>query len=211
MYRKKEKVYKFVIVVGIATDTDDILGIVEEGMKRSPALDGDPRQSTPSHAINAITEGLHRYATRTRQKFHNFSAINTTGVVDGETVNKPMWWWTSNGLLDRITVPEKEIHIKNIQVLNTGTINQVQYIKETCQRLQKVQVNKENFRVDEILKSWDRLIESEDVDDTELMCKIEVTAHVSSGTYIRQIVRDIREELVIPMHCTSIHRTKFVM
>lgn len=195
-YLKMDKEYTFDIIIGLSTDTDDILGMLNP---IKPVADMDL-------AIAKVMHALVDYKSTTVQKFHHFSAIHVSGVADekSETVNRPLWWWAKNGLLDKVEVPEKAIKITKMTIgEETQFLTLDKFVNTTLNRLDKVHIEGAKFRLSDIIGKWEEV-----KDDTTQLVRISVNVHVSTGTYVRQIVKDISGITGIPLLCDKICRTK---
>lgn len=109
IFEKLEKVYEFDYLVGIQTDSYDILGI--------------PRLSL-SDMHSSIKTG------KQIQKYPPYSYYRVGG--------KPLFWWARNKKLAEITIPEKEINILNFKVLEEYSMNNTELLGYITQRVSKV-------------------------------------------------------------------------
>ena len=117
-YLNNVKTYEFNLVLGLKTDTDDIMGIVSE-------LD-DTRYDFNS--INAILQSM---MTETKQHFHPFSAIKCR--IGNE--RKSLHQWTLEGKCDHINLPEKQVTVYNMDIGYPVEINIKDYILSIKNRL----------------------------------------------------------------------------
>lgn len=86
-YLKMEKTYTFDIIVGISTDTDDILGLLSDWPINDDTINTvDMEKQT----IDKVIIALNDYRFTTTQKFHEFSAIWVEGKTDSGVVKRPM-------------------------------------------------------------------------------------------------------------------------
>lgn len=213
-YNKSRKIYQFGVVLGMSTDTDDILGLIEEN--------GVDLMISNDDRINVEKAFLELSGKEFVQKFHQFSAIQVWGRThEGKRIKEALWYFTTNGLLHTIEkVPAKSVNIENIHKLDTGEyhdnsnveynnnsrnydgISVSDYLDRVIDRLNNVRIDRERFRVDTIIQKWKSLEEKDNIKLHQLDFQIQC----SSGTYIRQIVRDISTSLNIRMHVTFIHR-----
>jgi len=182
------KIYEVTVTVGITTDTDDILGI--------PVNKAYCDNLWQEKISNAFTN----YQTIEKQKFHPYSAICVLGALG----RKPLWKWSQLGLIDTITIPEKPVQIFSLQIVDWFHISYSEYLSQCISRLQTAQIDPDCFRLPQIVDGWKNL-QSHDISLPQFTLKTEV----SSGVYIRQMIRDIQSETNIPMHCTRIHRVQF--
>jgi len=162
-YELSDKVYQFQAVIGFGTDSYDICGL---------SVIGSPNIAVSDESLKNI---LRTYKGKQRQKFPPFSSYKIKG--------KPLFNWALRNKLNEITIPEKEIEIYDIKLLNTKYINGHELYTDIKERISLL---KGNFRQEEIMKRWENNIEIE-----KRYQVIEMEAHVSSGTYIRGIVNDL--------------------
>lgn len=114
-----------------------------------------------------------------RQEYHHYSSMTIR--------KKPLWWYANNGKLNEITIPSKEVTIYTIEHLETTE----EPIKDTIlARLDSIKDHIE-FRTTEIIEQWNNFV----FDEKYKIYKFRTT--VSSGTYIRQLVKDTDPNLLV--------------
>ena len=177
-YLSSKKTYKFKILFGIETDSYDILGKIITNHSRS--ID----ESSLTNLIKTL-KGKHN------QKFPPFSSKR----VDG----KPLWEHMINGTIDQIDIPSKQINISQIYLNKFGKIGKQRILEIVNQKINDLK--SEGFRKKEILSDW-KLIEDQSYFIGE------ITAEVSSGTYIRSLCHTIGKELNSVAIAFDILRTK---
>ena len=177
------KTYEFKLVLGISTDSDDIMGNITES-----------RDVTPSD-VKKVIDFMFEYAKRTEQNYHPISAIH----IKKDGVNKPLWHWHKLKLLKHEDLPSKKISVFKTELITRGDIYYSTYLMDIDRFLNSV-TNREVFRIDDILTQWKELVYHK-----VFMIKFKV--RVSSGFYVRMMAYDIKKELGIPVHVFDIHRT----
>lgn len=165
-YDKKDKTYEFEIVLGIQTDTDDILGMVTST---------NPPQS--DDIIDAFTN----YESPYNQKYHDFSSFVPRDRFEGR--RHPLWWWTTR--TDKKFNCTKPVTIYERKLLNTGTITGLELKNNILTDLSTFKDRDNLFRRNEIVEQWT----SFSFRETYQTLAFSVT--VSSGFYIRQFVKDL--------------------
>ena len=175
------KTYNFDLILGISTDTGDVLGKIQN----------------TSNIKNLNIESITKYIlniTKYNQKFPDYSAIK----VDG----KPLWWWSNNNKLNEIENkrPTKEINIFNINLEKIELITLDNLAYNSINKINKIN-SKENFRQNEIINLW-----KDYLTNNNYIYIINMTARVSSGTYIRQLCIDIGNYFNIPSMADNINR-----
>ena len=160
------------------------------------ALFASSKQNT-SNIKNLNIESITKYVlniTKYNQKFPDYSAIK----VDG----KPLWWWSNNNKLNEIENkrPTKEINIFNINLEKIELITLDNLAYNSINKINKIN-SKENFRQNEIINLW-----KDYLTNNNYIYIINMTARVSSGTYIRQLCIDIGNYFNIPSMADNINR-----
>ncbi len=180
IYENLEKDYIFKIIVGVSTDSYDILGLINSvNINRV-------NQEDLNHFIN-------RYTGEIIQKLPPFSAY----IVKG----KPLYKWARDNCLDKIQIPERKVTIKEFKHISTSYIDSNQLLDIIIKRLQMVNGD---FRQKDIIDLWNLHLKNIP-NQIEI---IEMMTTVSSGTYIRGLVNSLSQELDIPMCCLEIYRPR---
>lgn len=185
-YQNKYKIYTFDIIVGIETDTGDIMGLIE-------SFDNSMKDQLQEEFSKIVQTFVGEYD----QKYPNYSAIR----VDG----KPLWKWAKEGKINEIEVPSHTINIRDLKINNYSNIKPDDLLNDINDRVGKT---KGNFRQDEIMNNWKRHLDKEELRGISI---VSVTAEVSGGTYIRQLVKDFGTKLNRPLCCWHIHRDKVLL
>jgi len=191
-YLNNIKTYEFNIVLGIKTDTDDIMGIISDYNFDKPDC-------------KEIVKILHSLINQDYQKFHPYSAIKYK--INGE--RKSLHQWTNENKISYDKLPGKKVTVFNIQVNDIKTISFNDYIQEIFNRLQTIDsMHKSSFRIDDIVKSWQQLSNiCKKYGDEFQLISIPVKITVSAGYYIRMIAYELYNRLNVPCHIFDIHRT----
>ncbi|MDE2031227.1 MAG: hypothetical protein KGI58_03170 [Patescibacteria group bacterium] len=201
-YLGLDKTYEFQILVGFATDTYDLLGIVESSSKKL-------RMVWPSFPKNLArkSEDLSNYLfddetlnitlqsfIRTFiQKYPSFSSKTVGG--------KQLFQLSKDNNLPG-ELPEHEVTIKKLEHLKTEIIKSNDLQKEILKRISLVHGD---FRQKEIIEKWNEVFSKSNQKEYQVLSCV---AECSSGTYIRQLVADISEKTNVPMVTYSIKRTR---
>ena len=129
-----------------------------------------------------------------------FVPLNTGGnVMEQEWLITP-----------RDQAPVKEITIHNMDIGLPVIISLYDFVNTTLDRLSKVTVNPAKFRLPQIINMWQSLQINleQNLTPNLILNRIPVTVTVSTGTYVRQIVRDVAETTSLPLLCDRICRTE---
>lgn len=216
------KTYEFTILLGVATDTGDILGKITETVKadseflwsgRTIFAEGEKGREEirgPKNSLSAGTKKDHSdllsaSATEQQKKYkkiiESFAKtynqpypLYSSKTVDG----KPLWTYAREGTKPDV-VPTHSVTISRCVLNGVESISSADLLQQIHARIEPVVGD---FRQDEILKLWDESITA------GTFVLLNCTADVSSGTYIRQLAVDIGVKLGVPALAYNIHRTK---
>lgn len=188
-YIAKKKTYQSKLLLGINTDTSDVLGFPTILNPSQPILDD-----------NVIEKTIKSFIGEQIQYFPNYSAIYVKSKETGE--RKPLWKWTKENQLDKIEIPYKMIEIEDITILNTNYINSMELLEIIETKINKLMGG--DFRQKEILEKWRLLL----TNNKQIWTIIDLESLVSSGTYIRSLSHDIGKLLNIGGIALDINRTK---
>lgn len=169
------KVYRFKILMGISTDTYDILGVFTN-FSKSKDFTRDEVKAKLEILMNMDYN----------QKYPPYSSYRLNG--------KPLWEWAKLGKIDEVydLVKSKKVSINSFEILGSEikTGSEVyQVVKNNINKLNDKE--KESFRADSILKAWES-----NFSDNKCNYQIfDIEVDVSSGTFIRSICNDIGKML----------------
>lgn len=187
-YLGLDKEYEFEILVGFSTDTYDLLGKITHAMKSFLVEELKPEQ-----IIEKIKEVLPEFTGEIKQDYPAYSSK----TVEGE----PLFSLSKSGSIPTL-LPSHIVNIHNIEINQNFQIkSQSDLLVDILKRIDKVNPNFD-FRQKEIKNLWQESLVFKDY----FILKLKV--HVSSGTYIRQLVHDISTRIDVPLVTYSIKRTK---
>ena len=203
------KTYDFTILLGVATDTGDILGKVVE-IASAESNSSGPRISSrhflpsakivqPDHSellsTSALTSAKIKKTVESFKKTYKQPyPLYSSKTVDG----KPLWTYAREGIKPDV-VPTHSVTVSRCVLNNVETISGAELLHQIHERIELVVGD---FRQDEILKLWGKSVKAES------FILLNCTADVSSGTYIRQLAVDIGVKLGIPALAYNIVRTQ---
>lgn len=182
-YTELDKEYEFEILVGVATDTHDILGLITEVAPQGRVID-----------LNMIKKVLGKLIGVQDQVYPAYSS-KTVGGTQLHTLAR-------KGLITDASLPSRKIEIFSIEKLEERTIRKANLQNEIHRRIALV---KGDFRQGEILDKWNINLATNTQTDFQIM---KLKTHCSSGTYVRALVRDVSKLISIPMCVFSIKRTR---
>ena len=166
LYQTMSKKYIFKIVLGIETDTYDILGIIK---------------NTGNSIIDEFkfNKQLQNFVGNYDLPYPPFSSKRVNG--------KCLWEHALNNKLDEIIIPSNNINVKSLKIINSKIIN---YHELKNNIIHKINLMKsKTFRNQDIIKEWNNLKLN------NRLSLFEVEADVSSGTYIRSICHYLGTQL----------------
>lgn len=154
-YLDLDKEYIYEVLFGVQTDTYDILGI--------------PRLVENNPNFNLI-KSLKNIVGKQIQKYPAYSSKTING--------KPLFQMTRDG--EDFESPVREVEIFNTELLEEQKVSADKFLKDIVLKINLVQGD---FRQEEIIKSWQKLLS-----ESEQEFKIaKIKINCSSGTYIRSI------------------------
>jgi tRNA pseudouridine55 synthase len=183
-HEKMDKVYEFKCIIGIGTDTYDVLGL--------PKLDENIFERE-IHEKEILHE-LMKFQGVITQELPPFSSYQIRRI--------PLFKWARMGRLNEIDIPRREIEVMEIKMLGVDSIPVRTMLKGVSERVSTL---KGDFRQSEILKRWELMLKGHE--DKELTI-LSAQAHVSAGTYIRSICHELGKNLGTSAVALEIYRTR---
>ena len=189
IYIKHEKIYRFKLVIGVSTDSHDILGkLLNYNLNYN-------HETINTKLINDIID-----------KFIGMQEQYNPCYCSKRIRGKPLWYLTKNNLLKDTEMPKKHINITYLKFLKKNIENIDTTIYYFINLISKVST-KYNFRQDEILPMWEKF-KLNNIDNKIMILDFET--HVSSGTYIRKLAHDIGTFIDIPCIALNIDRLEII-
>jgi len=180
LYTCLSKTYEVKVIIGLATDTDDALGIITQN-----TLNISSNQTT-SHYILSNYKSIFEIETEL-------------------TLNQKYHYYSTKALLSRsknnFDTHYHSVKLYHSSVIDSGELDFNIWKNECINTINKVDKTKE-YRQNEIIKQWNDL-------SNEIKAPlhyITLQLYVSSGFFIRQYIRDISEKIGIPLMCYDINR-----
>jgi tRNA pseudouridine55 synthase len=171
-YLSLKKTYEFEIVFGLATDTYDVLGYLQDAKIKKSDIN-----------VNLfVNKFVNRYIGKQIQTYPPYSSKTVNG--------KPLFWWAKNNKLNEIEIPKHETEIYKFSVLSIGSIVIKKLEKKIKEEISQV---KGDFRQKIILERWNELFDKENPETKLHTAKFRIIC--SSGTYIREIANQMGIEL----------------
>ena len=211
-YLKLSKEYEVEVLIGVSSDTGDILGIIEE-VNNNVFLSRDsssPRISQrriifenevagPDYEESRDGDFLNRIQNTLIQctgEFDEPYPMYSSRPVEGE----PLFAWARLG--EEVEVPKHKVKIDSITLENIRVEKLTDLENEIISRIEKVMGD---FRQQKIVEVWRDKI-SENNDANVVIARIKVSCE--SGAYMRVLAEKIARELGFPGLAYRIIRTK---
>lgn len=183
-YEKLDKEYVFEVLFGVSTESNDILGLINQ-TGRVKTVDK-----------KALTQALAEIKKRRRQRPPFFASVPLKG--------KPLYYWARRGQLSQDQVPERKVTVYSIRLEKLFCLERP-VLKKSITR--KIKAVKGDFRQKKITTAWENFFNNTGQTDFPV-AKIKIRC--ASGTYVRAIARDLGNHLGIPALALSIRRTKIL-
>jgi tRNA pseudouridine55 synthase len=180
LYTGLDKDYEFEFVLGVDTDTHDVLGKIVAA-------------SGSSAGEEDVRKALEKYTGKFIQKYPAYSSK----VVDGV----PLFDLARRGKIGTVVMPEHEVTVSYMELIGSRTVSR-EDLKDFIEKT--IAAVKGDFRQAEILKAWRACLET--APESFTIYKAKVTC--GSGFYVRQLVSDIGRDLGTGAVTISILRTR---
>lgn len=180
-YLDLDKQYEFEVLWGFATDTYDVLGLVES-VGTIPVKNFDKKLLT-------LLKGIREKKT---QEYPPYSSRTVGG--------KALHSWAREGKINEVDIPTRAIKIFSLEHIHTRLISQKEVLANIRERISLV---RGDFRQEEITARWNEVLQEE---GQALISKF--VADVSSGTYIRSLANEMGRKLDCGALAYSIKRTR---
>jgi len=194
-YHALDKRYEFSVLLGIASDTADVLG----------RLSGFGKEASQHISLATISKVLTTLTGPITLPYPHFSAKTVQG--------KPLHMWTLEGRLGEIIIPTQTSTVYKLSCTQIETKSREQIYQEAMTKINSIPpVTDErkalgnDFRRVDVRADWKEFRNTGNSDDTLSIIHIACTA--SSGTYMRSLAEEIGRRLGnIPSLAYHIHRT----
>lgn len=184
-YHALDKEYVVEVVLGLGSDTGDVLGLVEDGAPVFPSA-------------KEVKEVLVSFVGPYRSPYPLFSSKTVEG--------KPLFQWTLEG--EEVEAPLQEGTIRSVQfcgMRKIGTDALIRYVGKKIGTLAPVTEESKalgrDFRKKDALASWERIREGR-------FPIVKIKVRTSAGVYMRTLAGDIGEKLGTRGLALSIRRIR---
>ncbi len=176
-----DKVYEVEFILGVKSDTYDILGLINYDLGFKDILIDE----------KLVKIELQKIKLENKQPFPAFSSRKVKG--------KPMWKLAREGKIEKI---EREIKIFKVDYLGFKDYSKEEYNLEFLNNILKVEGD---FRQIDIYNAWQKY----ELDSKRELYRVyKARLNVSSGTYIRSLINLIGERLANQSISLRINRTQ---
>ena len=191
LYTCLSKTYEVKVIIGLATDTDDALGLITQNTLNTSNQNISFNQTTSSNQ------------TTSHYILSNYKSIFE--IENELTLNQKYHYYSTKALLSRsknnFDTHYHSVKLYHSSVIDSGELDFNIWKNECINTIDKVDKTKD-YRQNEIIKQWNDL-------SNEIKAPlhyITLQLYVSSGFFIRQYIRDISEKIGIPLMCYDINR-----
>ncbi len=189
-YHAFDKEYIVELLIGVSSDTGDVLGLISAGTQNSVMPSGI-KQSFKS-LVGSIELPYPHFSSRTVQ-------------------GKPLHIWTLENRLHEITIPTKISRIHKLTFIDLREITERDMLKTVREKIETIPTVTDpkkalgaDFRRNAVRNSWNN-VES---DEKAVYQILRFSCIASSGTYMRSLGEKIAHSLGTCGLAYSIHRTK---
>ena len=186
----KNKSYQVKVIIGLQTDSDDPLGIIQ----KQELFDGNISSFLEKYQDSIIYDNIITPKI-IEQKYHYFSTKN---LNHRRQYNK-----NKNNIINinNINNNSHTVIINKCSILSHGSLNYKEWTDKIIFDIKSIDSTK-NFRQDMIINQW------LSINHLNNLSYIELELDVSSGFFVRQFIRDISDKINYPLMCFDIHRIK---
>lgn len=194
-YHGLDKEYEFSILLGMESDSLDVLG----------RLDTYGQPSNIYEIKNKVEQIASSLVGEIELPYPRFSAKTIQG--------KPLHMWTLENRLHEIEIPTKTSTVYTLQLAKTETIQRTELVKQALAKVNSIPPVTEarkalgnDFRRVDVRADWDKIKNDSTLPDSYNI--IHFTCIASSGTYMRTLATIIANKLGTFGLAWHIHRTK---
>jgi tRNA U55 pseudouridine synthase TruB len=212
-YVKLDKEYEVEVLLGMKTDTGDVLGIpvAQKDANSNKFLNTNETYSnshlpaTSKYSQKQIRAEIKKELGPHSRKYPAFSSKTVSG--------KPLFLYALEGTLGTVVIPEHIEHIYSIQLLGTEKVPSSELQTRITQSLAKVPRSDESskllgadFRQDAVRAEWQKVFSEIPASREFTILRLRVLC--GSGSYMRTLAERIGASLGTPALALSIKRTK---
>lgn len=208
-YHGLDKEYKFSVLFGIESDSQDVMGRLHACPSTSLenerlASGGFGRGDAGANESGLLMDIANSFIGTIELPYPIFSSKTVQG--------KPLHTWTMERRLDEIEIPTKESEIYRLEFTKLETINKKDLVAQALEKVNSVPPVTElrkalgnDFRRVDVRKDWDDILHNDSLPNEYQIVHFSCIA--SSGTYMRTLASEIAKKLGTCGLAWSIHRT----
>ncbi len=205
-YLRLDKEYEVEVLLGVQTDTGDVMGIVDTTTKQG--LDAPTARS--NLAVEEIEGALSEFVGKIAWPYPVFSSKTVRG--------KPLFLWALEGKLNEVEIPIRESEIYELELLSIPSVKlgvselrnvvhqKINSVRPVSENVESKRLG-EDFRREDVLANWASFFTSAKEQQVTEFKIIKVRCKCSSGTYMRTLAQKAGEELGTSALALSIVRT----
>lgn len=182
-YEELEKTYEFSALLGVSTDSYDLMGKIE---KIDFAFSTDA-------VLKKLQTVLNYFQGEISLPYPPYSSKTVNGI--------PLYKYARENRLKEIALPQRSVTIASFEPLSSSLFSSSELLSYISRIIPQV---RGDFRQDEIVKQWH---DSSSLFPTQIP-KVKFCITCSSGTYVRSIVHTLGEKLGVPTVTYTIKRTR---
>lgn len=194
-YLQLPKTYEFQAILGVQTDSYDVLGIVKTEI--TPIANRYEKKTKNLHHTiceDGINTFLSQYTDTFEQPYPPFSSKPVNG--------KPLYWWAKHNKLHEITIPKHKVEIHSFLYKKMHHISKDDLHKKITHMISEVSGD---FRQEEISNHWNAYFNRS---NQKYYTIVSFVIDCSSGTYVRGLIHDLGIALGTGGVALDINRTK---
>lgn len=191
-YHGLDKEYGFSILLGIESDSLDVLGRLTANKTQNPLEDD-------------LEPIVREFIGKTELPYPRFSSKTVQG--------KPLHTWTMEDRLDEIEIPTKSSKIYELEFIKTEILPREDVVKKALKKVNSIPPVTElrkaignDFRRVDVRKDWSGILKDNSLPGYYEILHFRCIA--SSGTYMRTLASEIAKKLGTIGLAWHIHRTK---
>lgn len=192
-YHSLDKEYIFEVLLGVRSDTGDVLGLL------------DNEVASPEITKEEATQATKKCLGEIELPYPHFSSKTVQG--------KPLHTWKMEGRINEIEIPTKKSTIHKLDVLDVRTETRETIHKYATEKIETIPPVTEqrkalgnDFRRADVRVCWQKFIEAGQPED--IFQIVTLKCITSSGSYMRSLSEVFAGHLNTTGLAYSIHRTK---
>lgn len=190
-YHGLEKEYEFSMLLGVRSDSGDVLGLVKE-------------QPVTEYAESELEKVAQKLTGDIELPYPHYSSKTVQG--------KPLHTWTIEGRLDEITIPTKHSQIHKLELIDLETLTHEEVYEYATSKIETIppvtdpkKALGNDFRRPDVRVAWQEFNERHTNEQYQVAA---FRCVASSGTYMRTLAEVIARELGTAGLAYHIHRNK---